>query len=108
ATHYVTGEERMRKAIVRIEAELAERLAYFEKNGKLLEAQGLRMRTQYDLEMLQEVGYCSGVENYSAPMDGRGPGETPNTLLDFFPDDYPCVIHERPLAGPPPQRQHQR
>ncbi|HEV7762701.1 MAG TPA: DEAD/DEAH box helicase family protein, partial [Acidimicrobiales bacterium] len=85
ATHYVTGEERMRKAIVRIEAELAERLAYFEKHGKLLEAQRLRMRTQYDLEMLQEVGYCNGVENYSAPMDGRGRGETPNTLLDFFP-----------------------
>ena len=100
ATHYVTGEERMRKAIVRIEAELAERLAYFEKHGKLLEAQRLRMRTQYDLEMLQEVGYCSGVENYSAPMDGRGPGETPNTLLDFFPKDYLVVIDESHQAVP--------
>jgi excinuclease ABC subunit B len=100
ATHYVTGEERMRKAIVRIEAELAERLAYFEREGKLLEAQRLRMRTQYDLEMMQEVGYCSGIENYSAPIDGRGPGETPNTLLDFFPDDYLVVIDESHQAVP--------
>jgi excinuclease ABC subunit B len=100
ATHYVTGEERMRKAIVRIEAELAERLAYFEREGKLLEAQRLRMRTQYDLEMMQEVGYCSGIENYSAPIDGRSPGETPNTLLDFFPDDYLIVIDESHQAVP--------
>ena len=100
ATHYVAGAERMQKAIVRIEAELAERLAWFEKQGKLLEAQRLRMRTQYDLEMMQEVGYCSGIENYSAPIDGRGPGETPNTLLDFFPDDYLCVIDESHVAVP--------
>jgi len=100
ATHYVAGAERMQKAIVRIEAELAERLALFEKQGKLLEAQRLRMRTQYDLEMMQEVGYCSGIENYSAPIDGRGPGETPNTLLDFFPDDYLCVIDESHVAVP--------
>jgi excinuclease ABC subunit B len=100
ATHYVAGAERMQKAIVRIEAELAERLAWFEKKGKLLEAQRLRMRTQYDLEMMQEVGYCSGIENYSAPIDGRGPGETPNTLLDFFPDDYLCVIDESHVAVP--------
>jgi excinuclease ABC subunit B len=100
ATHYVAGAERMQKAIARIEAELAERLAWFEKQGKLLEAQRLRMRTQYDLEMMQEVGYCSGIENYSAPIDGRGPGETPNTLLDFFPDDYLCVIDESHVAVP--------
>jgi excinuclease ABC subunit B len=100
ATHYVAGQERMAKAIARIEAELAERLAYFEREGKLLEAQRLRMRTQYDLEMMQEVGYCSGIENYSAPIDGRGPGETPNTLLDFFPDDYLCVIDESHVAVP--------
>ncbi len=100
ATHYVAGAERMQKAIVRIEAELAERLAWFEKQNKLLEAQRLRMRTQYDLEMMQEVGYCSGIENYSAPIDGRGPGETPNTLLDFFPDDYLCVIDESHVAVP--------
>jgi excinuclease ABC subunit B len=100
ATHYVAGEERMRKAIVRIEAELAERLAWFEKEGKLLEAQRLRMRTQYDLEMMQEVGFCNGIENYSAPIDGRGPGEAPNTLLDFFPDDFLCVIDESHVAVP--------
>jgi len=100
ATHYVTGEERMRKAIVRIEAELAERLAWFEKHGKLLEAQRLRMRTQYDLEMMQEVGYCNGIENYSAPIDGRGRGETPNTLIDFFPKDYLLVIDESHQAVP--------
>src|ERR687898_573878 len=100
ATHYVAGEERMRKAIVRIEAELAERLAYFEKHGKLLEAQRLRMRTQYDLEMMQEVGYCNGIENYSGPIDGRARGETPHTLLDFFPDDYLCVIDESHVAVP--------
>jgi excinuclease ABC subunit B len=100
ATHYVTGEERMRKAIVRIEAELAERLAYFEKNGKLLEAQRLRMRTQYDLEMLQEVGFCNGVENYSAPLDGRSRGEAPSTLLSFFPKDFLVVIDESHQAVP--------
>ncbi len=100
ATHYVAGADRMQKAIERIEAELAERLAWFEKKGKLLEAQRLRMRTQYDLEMMQEVGYCSGIENYSAPIDGRGPGETPNTLVDFFPDDYLCVIDESHVAVP--------
>src|SRR5918994_652396 len=100
ATHYVAGEERMRKAIVRIEAELAERLPDFQKHGKLLEAQRLRMRTQYDLEMMQEVGYCNGIENYSGPIDGRAPGETPHTLLDFFPDDYLCVIDESHVAVP--------
>ena len=100
ATHYVTGPERMRQAIARIEAELAERLAYFEREGKLLEAQRLRMRTQYDLEMMQEVGYCNGIENYSAPIDGRAPGEAPHTLLDFFPDDYLVVIDESHQAVP--------
>ncbi len=100
ATHYVAGEERMQKAIGRIETELAERLAWFEKEGKLLEAQRLRMRTQYDLEMMQEVGFCNGIENYSAPIDGRGRGEAPNTLLDFFPDDYLLVIDESHVAVP--------
>jgi excinuclease ABC subunit B len=100
ATHYVTGADRMEGAIGRIEAELAERLAYFEKHGKLLEAQRLRMRTEYDLEMLQEVGYCSGIENYSAPIDGRGRGEPPYTLLDFFPDDFLCVIDESHVTVP--------
>ncbi|HET6949626.1 MAG TPA: excinuclease ABC subunit UvrB [Acidimicrobiales bacterium] len=100
ATHYVAGTERMQKAIERIEVELADRLQRFEEQGKLLEAQRLRMRTQYDLEMMQEVGFCNGIENYSAPIDGRGPGEPPNTLLDFFPDDYLLVIDESHVAVP--------
>ncbi len=94
ATHYVAGEERMAKAIGRIEKELQERLAFFEGEGKLLEAQRLRMRTQYDLEMMAEVGFCNGIENYSAPIDGRGPGVAPNTLLDFFPKDFVVVMDE--------------
>jgi excinuclease ABC subunit B len=94
ATHYVAGEERMRTALAGIEAELQERLAYFEKADKLLEAQRLRMRTSYDLEMLAEVGVCSGIENYSRHIDGRQPGEPPHTLLDFFPKDYLLVIDE--------------
>ena len=100
ATHYVTGAERMKSAVVRIEAELAERLAWFEEHGKLLEAQRLRMRTQYDLEMMQEVGYCNGIENYSGPIDGRGRGEPPYTLLDFFPDDFLLVLDESHQAVP--------
>ena len=100
ASHYVTGAERMERAVKRIEAELQERLAYFEENNQLLEAQRLRMRTEYDLEMIQEVGFCNGIENYSAPIDGRGPGETPNTLLDFFPDDWLLVIDESHVAVP--------
>jgi len=100
ATHYVTGDERMRKAVIGIEAELQERLAWFEANGKLLEAQRLRMRTQYDLEMIQEVGYCNGIENYSMHIDGRTHGEPPFTLLDYFPDDYLLVIDESHVAVP--------
>jgi excinuclease ABC subunit B len=100
ASHYVASDERMQKAIVRIEAELQERLAYFEREGKLLEAQRLRMRTQYDLEMMQEVGYCNGVENYSGPIDGRARGERPNTLLDYFPKDFLVVVDESHVAVP--------
>jgi excinuclease ABC subunit B len=100
ATHYVAGDERMRAAITRIEAELQERLAWFEAEGKLLEAQRLRMRTQYDLEMMQEVGYCNGIENYSGPIDGRARGEPPYTLLDFFPDDFLVVIDESHVTVP--------
>ena len=100
ATHYVAGEERMKRAIAGIEVELQERLAYFEKHGKLLEAQRLRMRTQYDLEMMQEVGFCNGIENYSRHIDGRAPGEAPNTLLDFFPKDYLLVIDESHVTVP--------
>src|SRR5688500_3767882 len=100
ATHYVTGEERLKVAIGRIEAELQERLAYFEANGKLLEAQRLRMRTQYDIEMMQELGFCNGIENYSAPIDGRAPGEAPFTLLDYFPKDYLVVLDESHVTVP--------
>jgi len=100
ATHYVAGDARMRKAVIGIEAELQERLAWFEKEGKLLEAQRLRMRTQYDLEMIQEVGYCNGIENYSMHIDGRSPGEPPFTLLDYFPKDFLLVIDESHVAVP--------
>jgi excinuclease ABC subunit B len=100
ATHYVAGEERMRRAIVGIEAELQHRLAQFEAEGRLLEAQRLRMRTQYDLEMIQEMGYCNGIENYSMHIDGRQPGEPPFTLLDYFPPDYLIIIDESHVAVP--------
>ncbi|HEX6392946.1 MAG TPA: excinuclease ABC subunit UvrB [Acidimicrobiales bacterium] len=94
ATHYVAGDERMQRAIAGIEAELQKRLAWFESQNKLLEAQRLRMRTSYDLEMLAEVGVCSGIENYSRHIDGRSPGEPPFTLLDFFPKDFLLVVDE--------------
>ena len=100
ATHYVTGDERMRSAMVKIESELQQRLAEFDEQGKLLEAQRLRMRTQYDLEMMAEVGYCNGIENYSMHIDGREPGEPPFTLLDYFPDDFLLVIDESHVAVP--------
>jgi excinuclease ABC subunit B len=94
ATHYVAGPERMERAIAGIEAELAERLAELEQAGKLLEAQRLRMRTTYDIEMLRQVGSCSGIENYSRHIDGREAGSPPNTLLDYFPEDFLLVIDE--------------
>src|SRR6201999_54114 len=94
ATHYVAGPERMEKAIASIEAELADSLARMEKQGKLLEAQRLRMRTTYDIEMMRQVGFCSGIENYSRHIDGRGAGSAPATLIDYFPDDFLLVIDE--------------
>ncbi len=100
ATHYVAGDERMRKAVIGIEAELQERLAWFQAEGKLLEVQRLRMRTEYDLEMIQEVGYCNGIENYSMHIDGRTHGEPPFTLIDYFPDDFLLVIDESHVAVP--------
>ncbi|HEX4906841.1 MAG TPA: excinuclease ABC subunit UvrB, partial [Acidimicrobiales bacterium] len=100
ATHYVTGDERMKAAIVRIEQELQEQLSKFEKEGKLLEAQRLRMRTQYDLEMMQEMGFCNGIENYSAPLDGRAPGVAPYTLMDYFPKDWLLIIDESHVTIP--------
>jgi excinuclease ABC subunit B len=100
ATHYVAGDERMQRAIKRIEAELQERLQWFESQGKLLEAQRLRMRTSYDLEMLAEVGSCSGIENYSVHIDGRDTGTPPHTLLDFFPKDWLLVVDESHVTVP--------
>jgi excinuclease ABC subunit B len=100
ATHYVTGDDIIQRAVGTIEVELRERLQEFEKQGKLLEAQRLRVRTEHDLEMLAETGVCSGVENYSRHLDGRAPGETPFTLLDFFPQEYLCVIDESHVAVP--------
>ncbi len=100
ATHYATSAESMERAMIRIEEELAGRLAFFEDEGKLLEAQRLQMRTSYDLEMMSELGYCNGIENYSAPIDGRAPGEAPYTLLDYFPEDFLMVIDESHVAVP--------
>jgi excinuclease ABC subunit B len=106
ATHYVTGDEIIQRAVGTIEIELRERLQEFEQQGKLLEAQRLRVRTEHDLEMLAETGVCSGVENYSRHLDGRAPGETPYTLLDFFPKDYLVVIDESHVAVPQLHGQH--
>src|SRR5690242_19720147 len=94
ATHYVAGPERMERAIKGIEVELEEQLAYFERQGKLLEAQRLRMRTSYDVEMMRQVGSCAGIENYSRHIDGREAGSPPNTLLDYFPEDFVLVVDE--------------
>ncbi|MFB6616643.1 excinuclease ABC subunit UvrB [Streptomyces sp. NPDC056367] len=100
ASHYVAGPERMEKAIRGIEAELAVRLAELEKQGKMLEAQRLRMRTTYDLEMMRQIGSCSGIENYSLHMDDRDPGSAPNTLIDYFPEDFLLVIDESHVTVP--------
>ncbi|CAM3235935.1 excinuclease ABC subunit UvrB [Tsukamurella hominis] len=100
ATHYVAGPERMARAIEGIEAELEERLAEFERQGKLLEAQRLRMRTQYDVEMMRQVGFCSGIENYSRHIDGREAGSAPATLIDYFPEDFLLVIDESHVTVP--------
>jgi excinuclease ABC subunit B len=100
ASHYVASDERMQRALVTIEEELHERLADLESQHKLLEAERLRMRTTYDLEMLREVGFCSGIENYSRHIDGRAPGTAPFTLLDYFPDDYLVVLDESHVTVP--------
>lgn len=100
ATHYVAGPERMERAIRGIELELADQLAAFEKQGKLLEAQRLRMRTTYDIEMMRQVGSCSGIENYSLHIDGRARGSAPNCLLDYFPEDFLLVIDESHVTVP--------
>ncbi|HSJ27396.1 MAG TPA: excinuclease ABC subunit UvrB, partial [Acidimicrobiia bacterium] len=100
ASHYVTEKERMMRAVANIEDELADRLADLESKGKMLEAQRLRMRTSYDLEMMREIGFCSGIENYSRHLDGRSPGQAPYTLLDYFPEDYMTVIDESHVTVP--------
>ncbi|WP_371176898.1 excinuclease ABC subunit UvrB [Buchananella felis] len=100
ASHYVAGPERMARAISSIEAEMEARVAEFEKAGKLLEAQRLRMRTTFDLEMMRQVGTCSGIENYSLHIDGRERGSAPNTLLDYFPEDFLLVIDESHVTVP--------
>ncbi|WP_255952574.1 excinuclease ABC subunit UvrB [Streptomyces odontomachi] len=100
ASHYIAGPERMERAIRDIETELGERLGDLEKQNKLLEAQRLRMRTTYDLEMLRQIGTCSGIENYSMHFDGRQPGSPPHTLLDYFPDDFLLVIDESHVTVP--------
>ena len=100
ATHYVAGPERMSRAIGEIQVELEERVAEFEKQGKLLEAQRIKMRTTFDIEMMQQVGFCSGIENYSRFIDGRDSGSAPHCLIDYFPEDYLIVIDESHVSVP--------
>jgi excinuclease ABC subunit B len=100
ASHYAAGPERMERAISGIEAELGERLTELEQQQRLLEAQRLRMRTSYDIEMMRQIGTCSGIENYSRHIDGRGPGTAPNCLLDYFPEDFLLVIDESHVTVP--------
>ncbi|WP_395403660.1 excinuclease ABC subunit UvrB [Arthrobacter sp. UC242_113] len=100
ASHYVAGPERMARAIKRIEDELADRLKVLESQNKLVESQRLRMRTTYDLEMMQQMGFCNGIENYSSHIDGRAPGTAPHCLLDYFPDDFLLVIDESHVTVP--------
>lgn len=100
ASHYVASAEVMQRALVTIRAELEDRVAELEKQNKLLEAQRLRMRTTFDLEMMQQIGFCSGIENYSRHIDVREPGEAPQCLLDYFPDDFLCVIDESHVTVP--------
>ena len=100
ATHFVTDDPAVERALVEIRRELEERCAWFEENGKVLEAHRLRQRTQYDMEMLREMGYCSGIENYSRILLGKEPGATPNCLLDYFPDDFLCFVDESHMSLP--------
>ncbi len=107
ATHYVTEKRKLAKALQTIAEELQVRLAELRAAGKLLEAQRLEMRTNYDLEMLETMGFCSGIENYSRHLDGRSPGEPPNTLIDYFPDDFVCVIDESHVTVPQIRGMHE-
>lgn len=107
ASHYVTARPKLDHALVTIQDELRERLAQFNEAGKLLEAQRLEMRTNYDLEMLETMGFCSGIENYSRHLDGREPGEPPYTLIDYFPDDFLCIIDESHVTVPQIRGMHE-
>src|SRR3954462_5118740 len=100
ATHYVAGRDRMERAIAGIEAELEQRLAELDKQGKRLESQRLRMRTTYDIEMMRQVGFCSGIGNHFGPIDGRAPGSAGACLIDYFPDDFLLVIDESHVTVP--------
>ena len=100
ASHYVTTKEKMEKAIGTIEAELAERVKYFKENDMLLEAQRIEQRTTYDIEMMREIGFCQGIENYSRHISGREPGSAPFTLMDYFPKDFLLVIDESHVTVP--------
>ena len=100
AQHYVTDRDAISNAVEPIQTEMELQAAEFEKQGKFLEAQRIRMRTLYDLEMLRETGYCSGIENYSRYLDGRNPGEPPGTLIDFFPEDFLLVVDESHITLP--------
>ena len=100
ATHYVTPKDKMDRALVEIEKEMKDRVAWFEENDKLVEAQRIRQRTEYDMEMMRELGYCSGIENYSRILDGRAPGTPPHTLLDYFPEDFVLFIDESHVTLP--------
>lgn len=100
AKQFVMGKDKLNAAFARIEAELAERLRFFESKGKLLEAQRLRERTEYDIEMMRELGYCNGIENYSRPLTGRAPGSAPECLIDYFPKDFLTVIDESHVSVP--------
>ena len=100
ASHYIVGDDKMESALKEIDRELAERIDYFQKNNKLIEAQRIEQRTHYDMEMLREVGYCSGVENYSRILAGRPPGSTPQTLLDHFPEDFLLIVDESHVTLP--------
>ena len=107
ATHYVTEKRKLERAVQTIQAELVQRLAELRADGKLLEAQRLEMRTNYDLEMLETMGFCSGIENYSRHLDGRAPGEPPSTLIDYFPKDFLCVIDESHVTIPQIRGMHE-
>ena len=100
ASHYIVSRDKMQVALAEIERELDERLAFFRENGKLLEAQRIEQRTRYDMEMLQEIGFCSGIENYSRILSGRPPGSKPYTLLDYFPDDFLLFVDESHVTLP--------